>query len=162
MTTRNGTKFFPSIVCIQQWLPIWIYKFNITTRHWIISLSSEVQKNICFKTVTPVRNNFWSQAVNWAWMVSCLGSWDLYPGSFKQKNKCTAEGKARGWQLAGFFTEWRILAGSAATHELWNVTGCAKGDGSTDSCPVWYRVLLQHKQGPACFPLWSQPVRLGM
>lgn len=128
MIRRKSTKFFPTIVYIQQSRPIWRYKFNITTRHWMISLSSEVQKNIWLNTIIPVHNNFWSQAVNWAWMVSCMGSWNLCPGNFKKKNKSSAEGKARGWQLAGFLLrgdpDWQ---GSYAQA----VKGCMKGDGST-------------------------------
>lgn len=41
------------------------------------------------------------------------------------------------------------------SHTLWNVKGCVKGDGSTHLCPVWYRVVLQHKQGPAKHPTKS-------
>lgn len=63
---------------------------------------------------TSVHNNFWSQAV----MVSCMGSWNLFPGSFKLRNKCSAERKVCVWQLAGFC--WGdILAGRAAVHRLW-------------------------------------------
>lgn len=54
--------------------------------------------------------------------VCCTGGRNLYIGSFKQKlpKKCSAEGKARGWWLAGSPLEWRILAGSAAIHKLQN------------------------------------------
>lgn len=49
----------------------------------------------------------------------------------------------------GFCWE-EILTGRAAMHRLW---GIVKGDGSTHSCPVWYR-FLQDKQRPAKPPTY--------
>lgn len=45
-----------------------------------------------------------------------MGSWNLYSGSFKQKNKHSAEGEAHGRQLAGFLLSGgSLLAGQLHT-----------------------------------------------
>lgn len=70
-----------------------------------------------FVCVTTSGHGLWTE---YDCQVSCMGSGNLYIGSFRQKNKRSAEGMARGWRLAGLPIEWGILAGSAAIHELQN------------------------------------------
>lgn len=77
--------------------------------------------------------------------VSCMGCRNLYIGSFKEMNKRSAKGKARGWQ------RYLWSGGSSLEVQLYMnfKIGCVKHDGNTHWCPAWHRFLLQHKGGPA-------------
>lgn len=102
MISRKSTEFFPSIVCVQRRCPIWMYKFNITTRHWIISLSLKYRKifvstlwPLCATTSghRPWTEHEWSLAGEAE--ISVLGA---------SKRRTNAEQK--GGRVAG---SWRVL-----------------------------------------------------